>query len=173
MQFNSLPDAPRPYGIRAGQDPRCRLGGMVASIYATGVQTGDSVGLMMLAGGADAGLPLLRHGASHAGLYVTEGVVELTAGGKTYAMVKGDYASIPAGTPYGLRRARMRNVAMLFLTGGESVTLPQALGDATGAEVYPQEPPPVRFDRVLARLGQLDTVPLGAPPGGAPTGPGA
>ena len=128
MEFNVLPGAAAPYGIRNGQGPRHLIGGMVASTYATGAETGGAFCLHMLSGGKGAGLPMIRHAEAFTSLYVMEGAVELTIGGDSYAMIAGDTASIPPGTDYGFRMDRHRTVAMIFQTGGAAGSLFSAMG---------------------------------------------
>ncbi len=170
MDFNTLPQTPQPYGIRCGQGPRFHLGGMVASIYASGAQTEGSFGLTMLTGGRDAGLPLLRHATAHAGLYVLDGVIELTLAGQRYALVRGDYASIPAGTDWGLRMDRLRNVAMLFKTGAEAVELPRQRGVPCTGFVQPDRAPGSWRDLAPGAVPGCDTDILGPLPDTAPAG---
>ena len=43
-----------------------------------------------------------------------------------------------------------------FLTPGLFEDFFRILGDPYPGHVYPQTPPPFRFDRVLSRLGELD-----------------
>ncbi len=168
MEFNNLPGKPAAYGVRAGQGPRHLVGGMVASSYATGAETGDSFGLTMLTGGAGAGLPLLRHGASHAGLYVMDGVVDLILAGRRYQLVRGDYASIPAGTDWGLTMQRLRNVAMLFQTGGNASGLFAATGRAYEGFVQPDTTPGRADDLAAGSVTGCDTEILGPLPAELP-----
>ena len=117
MEFNTLPGALRPYGIRSGQGPRHLIGGMVASLYATRAETDNQFTLAMLTGGRDAGLPMVKHAASHIGLFVLDGGLEVLTEAGIWTLHRGDYASIPAGTVYGYRMTRLRNVVMCFATG--------------------------------------------------------
>lgn len=138
MRFNELPGNPEPYGIRAGMGPRYLLGGMVASIYATGAETYGNFGLALLTGGRNAGLPIVQHAHSHVSLQVLEGEVELFMNGARWRLIGGDYASIPPGTSYGLRMTRLRNRAMIFQTGAEACKLFPTLGTPYEGYVQPE-----------------------------------
>lgn len=164
MEFNVLPGQPGAYGIRAGQGPRHLLGGMVASAYATGAETGNSFGLTMVTGGAGAGLPMLRHTASHAGLYVLDGMIDVVIDNQRYQLVRGDYASIPAGTSWALTMGRLRNVAMLFQTGGEASGLFAALGRPYAGFVQPETAPGGPGDLTPGNVDGCDTEVLGPVP---------
>lgn len=172
MDFNILPGQPGAYGIRNGQGPRHLLGGMVASAYATGAETDGSFGLTMLTGGAEAGLPMLRHAEAHAGLYVLDGVVALTLNGQRYELVRGDYASIPAGTDWGLSMQRLRNVAMLFQTGGAACGLFSTLGRPFQGHVQPDKAPGSWRDLASGPVPGCDTTILGPLPKGLPLAQG-
>lgn len=139
MEFNALPGARAPYGIRNGQGPRHLIGGMVASTYATGAETDGVFWLTMLTGGKDAGLPIIRHAGTFTSLYIMEGAVELTIDGDSYAMRAGDTASIPPGTAYGFRMDRHRTVAMIFQTGDAAGRLFADLGRPYEGFIQPEK----------------------------------
>lgn len=138
MQFNTFPGNNGAYGLRRNEGPRQLVGGMVASQYARSEDTNNTFSLTLLTGAEGAGLPLMRHGQSHVGLYVMDGAIELVLGEKSFRLEKGDYASIPEGTNYGLRMDRVRNVVLVLQTGGESGALYSALGETHAGFVQPE-----------------------------------
>ncbi|MBE9637181.1 cupin domain-containing protein [Salipiger mangrovisoli] len=164
MRFNELPTKRVPYGIRAGMGPRHLLGGMVASAYAGAAETGGAFSLSMLTGGREAGLPMLRHAASHVAFQVLEGEIELYMMGLCWRLVGGDYASIPPGTDYGLRMMRLRNRAMVFHSGAEAGRLPEKLGRPYEGYVQPDRNPGSWADLTGADAAMCDTEILGALP---------
>ncbi|MCT4372800.1 cupin domain-containing protein [Yangia mangrovi] len=168
MRFNHLPGEAAPYGIRAGMGPRHLVGGMVTSAYAGAAETGGAFALSMLTGGRDAGLPMLRHAQSHVALQVLEGEIELFMQGACWRLVGGDYASIPAGTDYGLRMTRLRNRAMLFHTGAEAGGLLAGLGTPYAGYVQPDRDAGTWADLTEANAPGCDTEILGALSEGLP-----
>ncbi|MBT9383416.1 cupin domain-containing protein [Pseudooceanicola sp. CBS1P-1] len=116
MEFNVLPGARAPYGIRNGAGPRRAVAGMVASTYVSGAESEGAYTLHMLTGAKGSGLPLLSHSEAHVTLYVLDGALELVLDGQRYRMGRGDSALVPAGTAYGFVMTRARTVLMAYAT---------------------------------------------------------
>ncbi len=137
-----LPGQLAPYFIRSGEGERWLVGGLVATLIARGEDTGEMFEIAILTGGRDANFPQHTHARSHEALLVLDGEVEVWLGNGHYLMHRGDYASIPPGTPHALKLRSHRTQVLSWTTGKEVGPLYKALGQAYAGYVQPEKVDP-------------------------------
>jgi quercetin 2,3-dioxygenase len=76
------------------------IGAQVMTRAARPADTGNVYELMMFSGRTGATMPRHVHRSSHAALLVLGGDVELELDGRSWRMLRGDFANIPPGTPH-------------------------------------------------------------------------
>ncbi|WP_257462502.1 quercetin 2,3-dioxygenase [Archangium lipolyticum] len=134
-----LPGKGVPYFIRNGEGERYLVGGLVAGLIARGVDTQELFEAAILTGGRDANLPPHTHARTHEAILVLDGEVELWLGQGHYLLIRGDFASIPEGTPHALKMRSHRTRLISWSTGKEMGPLYKALGQPYEGYVQPPE----------------------------------
>jgi len=137
-----LPGTSVPYYLRNGEGERYLVGGMVAARIARGEDTQELFEATVLTGGRSANLPLHTHARSHEALFVLDGEVELWLGQEHYLLIRGDYASIPEGTPHAFTMRSHRTQLISWTLGGEAGALYPALGQPYAGYVQPPDANP-------------------------------
>ncbi|MFE8596877.1 quercetin 2,3-dioxygenase [Archangium violaceum] len=96
--------------------------------------------------------------------FCLDGSMNMRVNGELLTLSPGDFVHAPARTihAYQLESHYTRMVGLL--TPGLFEPFFRILGDPYAGYVYPQTPPPFRFDRVLSKLNELDLKLVGAPP---------
>lgn len=146
-----LPGKGVPYYIRNGEGERYLVGGLVAGLIARGEDTQELFETTILTGGRDANLPLHTHARSHEALLVLDGEVELWLGKGHYLLIRGDFASIPEGTPHAFKMRSHRTQLISWSTGKEMSPLYKALGQPYAGHVQPPEVNPERSGALLKK----------------------
>ncbi len=92
-----------------------------------------------------------------------DGSMTMRVNNETVTLSPGDFVHAPARTihAYQLNGHYTRFVGLL--TPGLFESFFRTLGDPYAGYVYPQTPPPFRFDRVLSKLNELDLKLVEAP----------
>jgi quercetin 2,3-dioxygenase len=168
MNVNELPGQPALFAVRNGQGPRKLLGGMVASAYVTPRESRGAFALTMLSGSEGAGLPMLRHPDTLSSIFVLDGILELVLEDGRHRLSRGDSASLPPGTRYGLRMLRPRTVALWAQTGAAPGALVEALGTDYAGVIPPASDAGRLEDVIGAAPQEADTEILDDLPGDLP-----
>ncbi|WP_249039672.1 quercetin 2,3-dioxygenase [Archangium gephyra] len=146
-----LPGKAVPYYIRNGEGERYLVGGLVADLVARGEDTQDLFETAVLTGGRDANLPLHTHARTHEALLVLDGEVELWLGKEHHLLIRGDFASIPEGTPHALKMRSHRTQLISWSTGKEMSPFYMALGQPYAGHVQPPEVNPELSGELLKK----------------------
>ncbi len=110
-----LPGAQRMYMLPDGQGEHHRIGAMTMTRVARPIETAGSYELASFAGLNGAAMPRHAHLATHCALLVMGGEVELSLGDQSWILQRGDFANIPAGTPFGWTMRSDRGRLSLFM----------------------------------------------------------
>jgi quercetin 2,3-dioxygenase len=86
------------------------------------------------------------------------------ANGEELQLYPGDFLHVPANTIHAYRIDSHYTKFLGFLSPGLFEPFFRTLGDPYEDHIFPSEPRPLRFDRVLARLHELDLKVVGGPP---------
>jgi quercetin 2,3-dioxygenase len=137
MSGDQLPGVKRFYLIRAGEGRRFTFGGQLATVIARNDDTGGLLEAVVLSGGKDTLFPLHRHSKAHESLYVLDGKLELSIGGRSALLLRGDYVSIPAGTIHGYRMHGHRTQALSWSVDSDLTRVYSLIGEPYAGRVHP------------------------------------
>ncbi len=112
----SLPTEKQPYLLRDRKGPGYLIGTQLVTVLASAASSGGLFELVSISGCLGDSFPAHRHARAHEGIYVQEGLVEVTLGDECYLLASGDYAHIPAGTVHAYK-LRSHNARLLSLVG--------------------------------------------------------
>ena len=98
--------------------------------------------------------------------FCIEGQLTMWANGEEFTLFPGDFMHVPEKTVHAYPLDSHYTKFFGVLTPGIFEPFFRTLGDPTEEFVFPYEPGPFRFDRVLAILQNLDLKVIGGPPPG-------
>ena len=101
LVMGRLPGAKRMYVLQHDTGEFHRIGSQVMKRIARPSDTGNVYELVTFAGNAGAAMPRHAHLSSHVTVLVMRGQMELELAEERWLMMRGDFASIPAGTAHG------------------------------------------------------------------------
>jgi len=151
LVMGRLPGAKRMYVLPHDAGEFHRIGSQVMRRIARPSDTGSVYELVTFAGNAGAAMPRHAHLSSHVTVLVMRGQLELELAEDRWLMMRGDFASIPAGTAHGwTMRSDGAQFALFSMNDrvGEAFV---AMGDPqAGSEIPPTVPAEISGGR-LAR----------------------
>lgn len=160
----TLPDGVRPYVLAAGEGERYVAGDQVYTYLGDVRSSAGRFLAVMTEGPAGQMIPPHFH-ALHTEVFVpTEGSLTMIANAQTLVARPGDVVHLPAGTIHAYQLNDHYTQFLGFLTPGVFDDFFRSLGDAYAPHVYPQHPGPLRFDRILRKIDQLDLYLVGGKP---------
>ncbi|MEZ4863904.1 MAG: quercetin 2,3-dioxygenase [Caldilineaceae bacterium] len=146
----TLPPTKQPYLLRDREGERYLIGTQLVTVIASAASSGGLFELVSITGCLGDSFPAHRHNRAHEGIYVQEGLVEVTLGAERYLLAPGDYAHIPAGTVHAYT-LRSHNARLLSLTAkGEVGRVYTHVGTATDLHVHPPQGATVDLAALLA-----------------------
>ncbi|HBR4785308.1 TPA: cupin domain-containing protein [Klebsiella pneumoniae] len=153
---HTLPDSPQPYVLANGAGERYVAGDQVF-IYLGNAQVSNNAFLtVMMEGPAGEMVPPHFHARHTEIFYPLEGNMTMIANKQRLTVGPGDAVFVTPGTIHGYQLNSHFTQCIGFLTPGVFDNFFRLLGDPWAEQVLPQTPGPLRFDRVLARLDELD-----------------
>ena len=151
MVGRSLPGTVSPYLLPSGSGRKLWLAGQLVTLIARNEDTGDALEAAIVSGGRHGAFPRHRHDRGHEVLLVLDGVLDLTLDDERYRLVRGDYASIPAGTVHGYQMRAHHTTFLMWTVHGAATVAWNAIGDPTTAPAYPPTvTPPLDASRLPA-----------------------
>ncbi len=142
------------YFLKAGEGPRYRFAGQLATVLANAEDTAGQLEAVVLAGGRGAEYPLHSHQKTHEGMLVLEGSLDLWLDGSKFHVSQGDFASIPPGKLHGYRMTGHRTRVLAWTVGGDAGQIYALAGEpTTGYSYLPGPPAPLS---AAARKSNLD-----------------
>jgi len=169
-----LPDGVEPYVLESGCGDQLLVGDQRFTFAGRNRQTGDGFLTLLNDGPAGDMIPPHKHMQHDEMFFCMDGGFRMLAGDEMIELAPGDWLFVPRGTPHAYQMLKPYNRSLGWLIPGVFEHFFETLGEPFDGTIYPQQPGPMHFDRVFAKLDQFDFVPLGAPPGsGGPGGPQA
>jgi len=156
VRTGEVPDKKVPYVIASGEGQRLVAGKELFSLLGD-QQTSDGKFIVVMSEGpAGDMIPLHYHEKHTETFFCLDGSMTMRVNNETLTLAPGDFVHAPARTihAYQLNSHYTRMVG--FLTPGLFESFFRTLGDPYAGYVYPQTPPPFRFDRVISKLNELD-----------------
>ncbi|MEZ0116712.1 UNVERIFIED_ORG: quercetin 2,3-dioxygenase [Heyndrickxia coagulans] len=156
VQSGILPDEARPYVLEAGQGIQLLFGDQLQKLLATQKTTnGDFIAVMTE---GPVGDRIINHYHEHhtETFFCIQGIVTMWINGKEIRLEPGDFVHCPPHTIHSYRCDSNYTKFAGFLSPGLFEPFFRTLGDEYEDYIFPFEPRPLRFDRVLQKIDELD-----------------
>ncbi|WP_462409517.1 quercetin 2,3-dioxygenase [Neobacillus sp. Marseille-QA0830] len=165
VRGNAIPQEVKPYVLESGEGIHLLSGDTVHSLLATEAASGGQ--FLALVSEGPKGLPIGEHAHKRTNetFMCLNGEMTLWVDGEELHLQPGDFAYVPAGTPHRFRCDAHYTKFLGVLTPGAFENFFRILGDPYEYAIFPSEPAPYRFDRVIQRISEVDLILLGKPPG--------
>ena len=138
---DTLPGSVQPYFLRAGEGPRYRVAGGLATVLTASAETDGKLAMLTLELPRGAGVPAHVHDHTTEGIYVLEGSLRVWLDGEEHHLAGGDYVSIPAGTPHRWEGGAFFTKAISMTTPGGLEALLERAGEATELHLFGDSEP--------------------------------
>jgi quercetin 2,3-dioxygenase len=145
-----LPGARRMYVLPSEAGEHHLVGAFAMTRAARPVDTANVYELLMFSGRTGASMPRHLHRSSHTALLVLGGDVELELDGRTWRMLRGDFANIPPGTPHAWTMRSDRAKLALYSMNDRAGAAFVAMGAPQGSAAPPDGAPATVADDKLA-----------------------
>ncbi|MFZ4661587.1 MAG: quercetin 2,3-dioxygenase [Caldilineaceae bacterium] len=169
----TVPDGVVPYVIASGGGIRRIVGRELYILLATNANTNGE--FLVLDNIGPAGNAIIQHlHEQHTETFLcTAGQMTMWSNGAQHQMQPGDFLHVPPGTIHSFRLDAHCTRFFSVLAPGIFEPFFHALGSPYDGFIFPPEPGPARFDRLMQKVqaGELDLKVVGPPPDGSP-GPG-
>jgi quercetin 2,3-dioxygenase len=168
--MGKLPGQKRMYVLPNDAGEYHRVGSQVMKRIARREDTGDVHELATFTGNTGAIMPRHEHLSSHAAVLVMRGEIELALAGDRWTMMRGDFANLPPGTPYGWTMKSDGAQLALFSMNHRVGAAFTAMGERQDGPQVPAGVPHQISDSALARAAAAGDFQL-APPAAAAAAP--
>jgi quercetin 2,3-dioxygenase len=159
----ALPEGKSAFSLRAGEGDRFVVADQMFTYLSKNAHSDGRFFALMCEGPAGQMIPPHYHEQHTECFFCLEGSMTMIAGDETINIGPGDFVHVTPGTVHAYQLNSNYTQMIGFLTPGVFEKFFAILGDPYAPKVYPQEPRPFEFGRVLARLDELDMVPVGKP----------
>jgi quercetin 2,3-dioxygenase len=168
VQGCTIPQEVQPYVLEAGEGVHLLSGDTVHSLLTTNEAT-DGKFLALVSEGPK-GQPIGEHAHKYTNetFMCLQGEMTLWVDGVELHLLPGDFAYVPAGTGHRFRCDAHYTKFLGVLTPGQFEDFFRVLGDPYEYPIFPSDPAPYRFERVIQWISELDLILLGKPPGPPP-----
>jgi len=161
----SVPGSVIPYILEAGDGDHTLSGDQVHTFLSTNNATGGGYIVMMSTGPKGNPIGEHYHEITNETFICIQGQMTLWVDGEELTLHPGDFVYVPAGVKHKFRMDSHYTKFMGVLTPGSFEEFFRTLGDPYLHPIFPTEPGPYRFDRVIQRIAELDLKLAGKPPG--------
>ena len=154
---DALPGTVSSYFLRAGEGPRHRVAGGLATVLCASAETDGKLAMLTVELPRGAGVPAHVHDETTEGLYVLEGALRVWLDGEEHRVAGGGYVSIPAGTAHRWEGGEFFTKAISITAPGGLEGLLQRAGEATELHMFGDaEPTPLSADALADAAEGLD-----------------
>ncbi|WP_241158520.1 quercetin 2,3-dioxygenase [Cohnella candidum] len=161
----TVPDRVVPYILENGDGDHTLSGDQVHSFLSTQAATGGGYIVLMSSGPKGQPIGEHYHEITNETFFCIQGSMTLWVDGEELSLQPGDFVYVPAGVKHKFRMDSHYTKFMGVLTPGSFEGFFRILGDPYAYPIFPTEPAPYRFDRVIQRIAELDLKVTGRPPG--------
>lgn len=150
------PDEVVPYVLESGEGDRLLTGDQLHRIVAA--QTNTDGEFIVVSSEGPKGDRIVDHYHEHhtETFYCLEGQMTMWADGEEIRLNPGDFLHVPANTVHSYRLDSSYTKMVGVLVSGLFEPFFRTLGDQYEHHIFPAEPQPLRFDRVVANIHNLD-----------------
>lgn len=158
-----LPAKVIPYVLASGEGERFIAGDQVFTYLGNVNGSAGKFLTVMTEGPAGDMIPPHFHALHTEVFFSLEGTLSLIGNSQKLVAEPGDIVHIPAGTIHAYQMNKHYTKFIGFLTPGVFDDFFRTIGDPYQPHVFPQKPGPLRFDRVLKKINELDLYLVGEP----------
>ncbi len=150
------PRSVAPYVLENGEGDRLLTGDQLHRILATQENTNGEY--IFVASDGPKGDPIVEHFHNHhtETFFCVQGQMTMWANGEEVKLFPGDFLHVPAGTLHSYRLDSHYTKVVGMLVSGLFEPFFRALGEPHETYTFPTEPGPLRMDRVMAIIDELD-----------------
>lgn len=159
----TLPATVAPYVLAAGEGERFVAGDQVFTYLGNVNGSAGKFLAVMTEGPAGEMIPPHFHALHTEVFFPLEGTLNMIGNSQKLVAEPGDIVHIPAGTIHAYQMNKHYTKFIGFLTPGVFDDFFRTIGDPYQPHVFPQKPGPLRFDRILGKLDELDLYLMGKP----------
>ncbi len=171
-KVGTAPGGLLPYVLAAGEGERMLAGDQLYTFLGDQRQSGGTFIAVLTEGPKGTPIPRHFHEKHTEVFFCLNGSLQMFAGDRDITLYPGDFLHVPPGTVHSFQLTGNDTRFIGFLTPGLFEPFFRYLCDPFEGHIYPLEPLPFRFDRVLQHMSELDLKLLGRP-GGPPPPAGA
>ncbi|MCM3163530.1 quercetin 2,3-dioxygenase [Metabacillus litoralis] len=156
VENNVVPSKLAPYVLENGEGDRLLTGDQLHRIIATQKNTDGQ--FILVSSEGPMGERIVDHYHEHhtETFFCLEGQMTMWANGEEIRMNPGDFLHVPAFTTHSYRLDSHYTKVIGLLASGLFEPFFRILGDPYEHHIFPSEPKPLRFDRVLQNIDMLD-----------------
>ncbi|MDT0683185.1 quercetin 2,3-dioxygenase [Roseicyclus sp. F158] len=151
-----IPEEKRPYVLMGGEGERLVAADQLFSLLQTSASTEGAFFAVLTEGPAGQPIPWHYHKHHTENFFCLEGRMTLWVNGEEMTLYPGDYCQVTPGTVHSYRLDTPYTKFFGWLVPAVFEPFFRTIGDPTEMHVFPMEPPAFRFDRVMARMDELD-----------------
>ncbi|HDR4440067.1 quercetin 2,3-dioxygenase [Bacillus thuringiensis serovar brasilensis] len=150
------PDEVVPYVLESGEGDRLLTGDQLHRIVASQANTDGQ--FIVVSSEGPTGDRIIDHYHEHhtETFYCLEGQMTMWANGKEIKLNPGDFLHVPANTVHSYRLDSPYTKMVGVLVSGLFEPFFRTLGDQYEYHIFPTEPQPLRFDRIIENIHNLD-----------------
>jgi len=164
VENGSIPEEVAPFVLETGEGIRLVAAEQLFTLVTTQKHTGGEFIAALTEGPKGDFISEHYHEKHSEMFFCLEGQMTMTANGEEIVLNPGDFLHVPAFTKHSYRLDSHYTKFIGFLATGLFEPFFHTLCDVYDDYIFPSDPPPLRFDRVLQTLHTLDLKPCGAPP---------
>ena len=164
VENGSVPEEAAPFILETGEGIRLVAAEQLFTLVTTQKNTDGEFITALTEGPKGDFIPEHYHEKHSETFFCLEGQMTMTANGDEIVLLPGDFLYVPAFTKHSYRLDAHYTKFIGFLATGLFEPFFHTLCDVYEDYIFPSDPPPFRFDRVLKTLHTLDLKPSGAPP---------
>lgn len=150
------PAGAEPYVIPAGEGERMMAGDELFTFLTGQRQSGGKFLTLLTEGPKGERIPNHLHEKHTETFFCLNGSVSMTAGEEHLSLHPGDFLHVPAGTPHTFQLTGNNTRLIQFHAPGLNEPFFRHMCDPSEEYTFLQPPPPLRFDRVIQHLAELD-----------------
>lgn len=159
----TLPAKALPYVLASGEGERFVAGDQVFTYLGNINGSAGKFLTVMTEGPAGDMIPPHFHALHTEVFFALDGTLNMIGNAQRLVAEPGDIVHIPAGTIHAYQMNKHYTKFIGFLTPGVFDDFFRTIGDPYAPHVFPQKPGPLRFDRILKKIDELDLYLVGKP----------
>lgn len=172
-KVSMMPGGAVPFVLASGEGDRMIAAEQLYTVMGTEDNSKGLFTCLMNEGAVGPRIPKHMHEKVAETFFVIDGELEMLIGDEAITLAPGDFAFVPTHTPHAFQLKKNSTRFIGFLTPGYFEHFFRYLCTTYDGYVYPLDPPPFRFDRVIQHLSELDLKILERPGGPPPPAPAA